>query len=154
MQLKHRNTVAALVVIGASCVAVTGAAAQGLNLPRSRAGYWEVKTSGVNGMVRSHHSCSRGEATNLDLNGPYARFCRISFRRTLTGGIVGDGVCSHQGISGTWHVSASGDFVTHYSMDSVGTMNFPGRPPIVTRHHNEGRWVGPCPPGVATGSSD
>jgi hypothetical protein len=129
-------------------VAAGAAAAQStLNLPRSRAGYWEVRHSGPNGVVHVSHSCSRGETP--DLKGEYARFCHTAFRRTPTGGIVGDGACASRGITGTWHITATGDFVTHYATDSVSTMVLPARPPITTRGHTEGRWIGPCPAGMA-----
>ncbi|MGH7022244.1 MAG: DUF3617 domain-containing protein, partial [Caulobacteraceae bacterium] len=151
MKLNSWAAMTAIALIGTGAAA--HAAAAQLNLPRSRAGYWQVTIAGNDGVAHIHRTCARAETPNL--NGEFARFCHVTFKRGLTGDIVGDGACAGpHGISGSWHAVARGDFVSHYSMDSVSTMKFPGRPPITLRAHTEAHWVGPCPPGVAAVGGD
>jgi hypothetical protein len=123
------------------------------DFPHVRAGYWEVKFTGNNGVTDTHHSCSSGAPPKLKV-GPYANYCHFGFKRTFLGAIVGDATCEHGGVTGTTHITAQGDFNTSYSMDSTGSMTFPGHPPITFKSHTEGRWVGPCPAGVTPDSGD
>jgi Protein of unknown function (DUF3617) len=116
------------------------------DFPHAKAGYWEVKITGDNGVVDTHHSCSSGQPPKLKV-GPYAKYCQFSFKRTFLGAIVGDSTCNFGKITGTTHIKAQGDFNTAYSTDASGTMTIPGHPPINFRSHTEARWVGPCPPG-------
>jgi hypothetical protein len=148
----NKSKLAAVVLTGSLAIAGSVAAQGTLNLPHSRAGYWEVHITEPNGVVRTHHSCSRGETPKLNA-GPYQKFCQVSFTRTPTG-VIGDGKCAMRGITGTWHVNAQGDFVTHFTTDNVSVMKFPGRPAMTTHAHSEARWVGPCPPGITPGSGD
>ncbi len=149
------SSVADIVILALAAAApqLTGADAAPTaapSLPHGRAGYWEVKITGAGGRTSIRHTCSDGSPPNL--NGPMARYCRVNYARTASS-VVGDGTCAMNGITGTSHLVARGDFDTAYTIDSTGAITMPGRPPMSFRSHVDAHWVGACPAGMKPGDS-
>ncbi len=140
----------ALLIVSLVAIAPLGAAAQNTaNLPRARAGYWEVKMTDSRGRTVVRHTCTDGAAP--DLNGPMARFCKMTFQRSAST-IVGDGTCAMNGMHSISHIVARGDFQTAYSMDNTGTITLAGRPPMTMKQHVDARWTSACPAGMKPGA--
>ncbi|MGH7023678.1 MAG: hypothetical protein ACREEB_08820, partial [Caulobacteraceae bacterium] len=81
MKLNTRAAMTAITLIGTGAAA--SAAVSQLNLPRSRAGYWQVTIARNDGVAHTHRTCARAETPHL--NGEYAQFCHVTFKRGLTG---------------------------------------------------------------------
>lgn len=115
------------------------------DLPRPRAGLWEVSLSTNGGTPEVSRRCETGAPLRTHAVGKDCSTFQI--RRTFLGGIVIDAVCASGPVSSSMHMTATGDFNGAYASDSVGTVTMSGHPPVTFRTHTEGRYVGPCPPG-------
>ena len=112
-------------------------------VPAVKGGLWEVTDTGSGAAPRTDRNCESGQRKPLSMG---KECSRLSLHRTLSGGFVVDADCSSGAMTYGFHLVASGDFTSRYTVDSVSRFRkAPGDPEEVQASHQEGRYVGACP---------
>ncbi len=118
------------------------------DLPHPKAGLWEVSmtTDGAPAEV-SRHCESAATIKPPQANPECSKF---EMKRTFLGAVVFDISCNAGPVSSTIHATATGDFNSSYSSDTVATITLQGQPPKTIKTHTDAHYVGPCAPGSAS----
>jgi hypothetical protein len=115
-------------------------------LPAIRAGLWETTETTAGKKPRVDRQCESGKQKPLTMG----KGCsELTLRRSLLGKYVIDTQCGGNGISVKLHMEAQGDFQSRYSLDTTSAIQMPGQPDQIDTSHREGRYLGPCPAGMA-----
>lgn len=115
-------------------------------LPVIKAGLWETSGTKADGSKDVDKICHSGKAAKAIHMGEACS--KLTIHRTLLGGYVMDAACGGKGMDMTMHVKATGDFSSHYAVDTTATIKLPGQPAKTESDHKEARWVGACPAGM------
>jgi hypothetical protein len=146
---------ASLIVIASVAIAAVGIA-QTWQAPIRRAGYWEqtVAMTGARARTMTTHYCTdtaMEKQFSAFGQGPNARMCsQREMHRTATG-MAFNSVCTMGGRTMTTSGVATGDFQTHFHIETTmhSTPPMPGMGEQTVSM--DGKWLGPCPPGRKPG---
>jgi len=120
------------------------------NVPHLKAGYWQSSSTSSTGATSSRPWCTHGASIGPRM-GPegLGQGCTFSgVQQSPAGAYVYDVICLGNGATSDGHTSYRGDFISHYTIDSIQTDTQAGEAPHVTTGHTESHYLGDCPAGT------